>query len=71
METYKRKMMSLIEVLKRKVKRRKERLKDLEDFIESNAASSYQKQDYVKIKAEIEAYEDAIDLAEGMIENED
>ncbi len=70
MEDKIKKVMALAEVLKRKVKRRKERLKDLEVLIDSNEASSRQKQEYVQIKAEIDAYEDAIDLAEGMIETE-
>lgn len=65
---YKLKIMSLVEVLKRKVKRAKETLKDLEVLIDKKAASSRQQQEYVETKAKIEAWEDAIDLAEGMIE---
>lgn len=63
-------MMMLAEVLKLKVKRRKERLKDLELLVDGGAASSRQKQEFIETKAQIEAYEDALDLAEGMVEND-
>ncbi len=65
---YKIKYMALIKVIKNKLKRAKENLKDLEVLVNSGGASSVQKQDYVIIKAKIEAYEDTLDLAEGMIE---
>jgi len=63
------KFMSLINVLKNKVKRAKDKLKDIEGLINSNAASSVQKQDYVELKARIETLEDVIDLAEGIIDD--
>lgn len=66
---YRVKYMSLIKVIKNKLKRAKENLKDLEVLVNSGGASSVQKQDYVAIKAKIEAYEDTLDLAEGMIED--
>lgn len=65
---YQNKYMSLVKVIKAKVQRAKDKLKDLEALVNSNAASSVQKQDYVELKAKIEAYEDVLDLAEGMIE---
>ncbi len=68
MEVYLKKLMMLAEVLKLKVKRRKDRLKDLELLVDSGAASSRQKQEFVEVKAQIEAYEDALDLAEGMVD---
>lgn len=68
---YKTKYMSLVRVLKNKTKRAKEKLKDLEIIVNDNSASSIQKQEYIQIKAKIEAWEDAIDLAEGMIEKLD
>lgn len=67
---YKIKYMSLVRVLKNKTKRAKERLQDLEVLVNDNSASSIQKQEYIQVKAKIEAWEDAIDLAEGMIINE-
>ncbi len=65
---YRVKYMALIKVIKNKLKRAKENLKDLEVLVNSGGASSVQKQDYLIIKAKIEAYEDTLDLAEGMIE---
>ncbi len=61
--------MQLIKVIKNKVQRAKDKLRDLEALVNGNAASSVQKQEYVELKAKIEAYEDVIDLAEGMIED--
>jgi len=63
------KIMSLIKVLKNKLKRNKEKLKDIEGLINDNTASSTQKQEYVRLKATIETLEDVIDLTEGMIED--
>lgn len=63
-----KKLMDLSKVLKSKIKRSKEQLKDLEILIDSGSASPRQKQDYVILKAKIEAWEDVIDLTEGMIE---
>lgn len=68
MEMYYKKMTMLVEVLKLKVKRLKERFKDLELLVDGGAASSRQKQEFIELKAKIEAYEDSLDLAEGMIE---
>lgn len=65
---YQNKYMQLVKVLKNKVKRAKDKIKDLETLVNTSAASSVQKQEYVELKAKIEAYEDVIDLAEGMIE---
>lgn len=60
------KFMKFINVIKLKVKRSKEKLKDLEELVNSNVASNTQKQEYIRLKAQIEAYEDVIDLAEGV-----
>lgn len=60
--------MSLLKVLKNKLKRNKENLKDIESLINDNTASNAQKQEYIRLKANIETLEDVIDLAEGMIE---
>lgn len=65
---YQNKYMQLVNVLKNKLKRAKDKQKDLELIINGGAASPVQKQEYVELKAKIEAYEDVIDLAEGMIE---
>lgn len=65
---YQKKYTVLVDVLKRKLQRLKDRKKDLETIIDEGAASSRQKQDFIEVRAKIEAYEDAIDLAEGMIE---
>lgn len=63
-----KKIMSLITVLKAKVKRSKDSIKDLEILIDDKTATPRQKEEYIKLKAKIEAWEDAIDLAEGMID---
>lgn len=63
-----RKVMSIVKVLKNKIKRSKENLKDLEVLVNDNTASSMQKQNYITLKAKIEAYEDTLDLVEGMLE---
>ena len=60
--------MSLLKVLKNKLKRNKENLKDIESLINDNTESNAQKQEYIPLKANIETLEDVIDLAEGMIE---
>ena len=65
---YQNKYMQLVNVLNNKLKRAKDKQKDLELIINGGAASPVQKQEYVELKAKIEAYEDVIDLAEGMIE---
>lgn len=65
---YQNKYMQLVQVIKNKVKRAKDKFKDLELLVNTSAASAVQKQEYVELKAKIEAYEDVIDLAEGMIE---
>ena len=61
---YKKKYEVLVDVIKRKVKRLREQRSDIEKLIDQGVASNMQKQDFVAIKAKIEAYEDAIDLAE-------
>jgi hypothetical protein len=66
---YEKKYKVLIDVLKIKVKRLREQKRDVEMLIDQGVASSRQKQDFVEIRAKIEAYEDAIDLAEGMKED--
>jgi len=67
---YKKKYTVLVDVIKRKVKRLREQKNDIETLIDEGVASNRQKQDFVAIKAKIEAYEDAIDLAEGMIKED-
>lgn len=67
---YEQKFMSLIAVLKNKVKRAKDKYKDLEQLVNANTASALQKQEYVELKAKIETLEDVIDLAEGIITEE-
>lgn len=67
---YKKKYMSLVSVLKHKIRRAKEKVKDLEVIVSQGGASSIQKQEYLQWKAKIEAWEDAVDLAEGMIEEQ-
>lgn len=66
---YENKYMQLVQVLKNKAKRAKEKIADLETIVNGGAASANQKQEYVTLKAKLEAYEDVIDLAEGMIED--
>ncbi len=63
--------MALVKVLKNKIKRSREKLKDLETIVNENAASSIQKTDYLKLKSQLETLEDVLDLAEGMIETTD
>lgn len=62
-------LMDLTKVLKSKIKRAKEQLKDLEILIDGGSASSRQKQDYIVLKAKVEEREDLLSLVEGMIEN--
>lgn len=61
-----KKLMDLQKVLKSKVKRAKEKKKDLEVLIDSGTSTARQKQEYVEVKAQIEAWEDILDLIEGM-----
>ena len=67
---YQKKFMSLITVLKNKLKRNKEKLKDIEQLLNATTASSIQKQEYIELKAKIETLEDVIDLAEGITNEE-
>lgn len=62
--------MSLTKVLKNKLKRNKEKLKDIEGLINDSTASNAQKQEYIRLKATIETIEDIIDLTEGIMDNE-
>lgn len=61
-------LMDLTKVLKSKIKRAKEQLKDLEISIDEGSASSRQKQDYIVLKAKVEEREDLLALVEGMTE---
>lgn len=65
------KIMSLTRILKNKLKRNKEKLKDIEGLIADSTASNPQKQEYIRLKATIETLEDVIDLAEGIVEDKD
>lgn len=71
MVNYRNRLMALIDVLKSRLKRHKDKLKDLELLVDSNQASSNQKQQFVELKARIEEDETIIDLAEGLLEKDD
>jgi len=60
--------MALIEVLKSRLSRTKDKRKALEIFIDKNAASPNQKQQFVELKSKEEELEFIIDLAEGMMQ---
>tara|TARA_R110002167_G_scaffold76812_1_gene213687 strand:+ start:82 stop:294 length:213 start_codon:yes stop_codon:yes gene_type:complete len=70
MSDFQNKFLMYIDYLKRKLKRRKESFKDLQDRLDSNTASSLAKQEYFETKGRIEELEDDIDAAEGMLEKE-
>lgn len=61
-------LMDLAKVLKSKIKRAKEQLKDLEILIDEGSATSRQKQEYIVLKTKIEEREDLLALVEGMTE---
>ncbi len=61
-------LMDLTKVLKSKIKRAKEQLKDLEILIDEGSASSRQKQEYIVLKAKVEEREHLLALVEGMTE---
>lgn len=61
-------LMDLTKVLKSKIKRAKEQLKDLEILIDEGSASARQKQEYIVLKAKVEEREDLLALVEGMTE---
>ena len=67
---YKHKLMTLIEVFKRRLSRYSADLKDLEYIVDKNAASPNQKQRYVDLKARMEELQSNIDLAEGLLEED-
>lgn len=67
---YRNKLMALIQVLKGRLLRHKDKCKDLELLVNRNAASPNQKQQYVEVKAKIDEVETVIDLAEGLLEND-
>tara|TARA_B110001452_G_C15235845_1_gene427877 strand:- start:61 stop:276 length:216 start_codon:yes stop_codon:yes gene_type:complete len=68
---YKNKIMALLEVLKSRLSRHKEKRKDIEILVNKSAASPNQKQQYVELKAKEDELENIIDLAEGIIESDD
>ncbi|MEE9408252.1 MAG: hypothetical protein V3V28_09275 [Polaribacter sp.] len=70
MANFQNKFLMYIDYLKRKLKRRKESFKDLQDRIDNNIASSLAKQEYFETKGRIEELEDDVDAAEGMLEKE-
>jgi len=71
MVNYRNRLMALIDVLKSRLSRHKDKLKDLELLVDKNQASSNQKQQFVELKAKIEEDETIIDLAEGLLETDD
>lgn len=71
MADFKNKFVMYLDYLKRKLKRRKEDLKDLEDRVDSGAASPLSKQKYFEMKGRVQELEDDIDAAEGMLSNDD
>ncbi|AOR28742.1 hypothetical protein FORMB_17030 [Formosa sp. Hel1_33_131] len=68
---YKNKIMALLEVLKSRLSRHKEKRKDIEILVNKSAASPNQKQQYVELKAKEDELENIIDIAEGLIESDD
>jgi hypothetical protein len=64
---FQNKFLMYIDYLKRKLKRKKESFKDLQDRIDSGSASATAKQNYFELKGRIEELEDDIDAAEGML----
>lgn len=71
MVNYRSRLMALIDVLKSRLSRHKDKLKDLELLVDKNQASPNQKQQFVELKARIEEDETIIDLAEGLLERDD
>ena len=65
---FQNKFLMYIDYLKRKLKRKKESFKDLQDRIDNGSASATAKQNYFELKGRIEELEDDIDAAEGMLE---
>lgn len=63
--------MALIEVLKSRLSRHRERRSDLEILVNKNSATPTQKQSYVELKAKEDELENIIDLAVGLIESDD
>lgn len=62
--------MALIEVMKRRLSRVKAKRKDLEVIIDSKAATSSQKQQYIECKAKEDELESLIDLGEGLLQED-
>ena len=63
--------MALLEVLKSRLSRHKEKRKDIEILVNKSAASPNQKRQYVELKAKEDELENIIDIAEGLIESDD
>lgn len=64
----KEKLMALLQVLKGRLRRKRDRLNDLETLVNRGVASSNQKQEFVELRARIDEIENMIDLTEGMLE---
>ncbi|SFS30686.1 hypothetical protein [Lutibacter maritimus] len=71
MSDFQNKFLMYIDYLKRKLKRRKESFKDLQDLIDSGSASPMAKQRYFEMKGRIEELEDDVDAAEGLLKKEE
>lgn len=63
--------MALIEVLKSRLSRTKEKREAIEIIVNRNAASPNQKQQFVELKAKQEELEFIIDIAAGMLQESD
>ena len=61
--------MTYIEVLEKRLKRKKEELQTIEDTLESTAKNTV-KQRYLEIKAEVRELESCLDLAKVMFDEE-
>lgn len=65
-----KKIMSLKKVIKRRLQTAKEKVKDLEIFVNDGSASNIQKQNYLVHQTEGRVYEELLDIMEGLEDEE-
>ena len=62
--------MTFIEILKKRLERKNQQLKEVESTMEiGNQATPLEKRKYIELKSVIQELENMIDLAESMLEN--
>ncbi|WP_127846189.1 hypothetical protein [Psychroflexus aestuariivivens] len=63
----KKEYLAMNQILKKKLERLKRKREELSQLVNSTESNSLIKQDYIRVKAQIETLEDVLDISEGMM----